>query len=215
MWARSIIGLCALIACLALPATSAAAVSATYTGSVSATGVDWQFRTLSVTGSGPLTETLTWSTSTAKLLVGLSHKNSDGSWTWVAGSQGAQPVTLTWQVTPGTWRLAVEALSGASSYRLDVTYPDATPSTKPPEVTLIFSRTELPTIRLAVRQAPAPATIATSRHLTRWLRPMLLPTIHTSTWWAASKPDLRATPPAIGVRMAANPTDLPGPTSPR
>ena len=143
MWARRIIGLCALIACLALPATSAAAVSATYTGSVSATGVDWQFRTLSVTGSGPLTETLTWSTSTAKLLVGLSHKNSDGSWTWVASSQGAQPVTLTWQVTPGTWRLAVEALSGASSYRLDVTYPDATPSTKPPEVTLIFSRTGL------------------------------------------------------------------------
>ena len=144
MSARRITLLAALMVLGTLSATStAAATTASYSGSVSATGVNWQFETLSVTGSGPLTETLTWSTSTAKLLVGLSHKNSDGTWTWVAQSQGAQPVTLTTQVTPGTWRLAVEALSGASSYTLGVTYPNATPSTMPPEVTLIFSRTEL------------------------------------------------------------------------
>jgi hypothetical protein len=144
MSARRIILLAALMVLGALSATgTAAATTASYSGSVSATGTNWQFETLSVTGSGPLTETLTWSTSTAELLVGLSHKNSDGSWTWVAQSQGAQPVTLTTQVTPGTWRLAVEARSGASSYTLGVTYPNATPSTMPPEVTLIFSRTEL------------------------------------------------------------------------
>ena len=55
---------------LLLFATSAAATTATYTGSVSATGVKWQFKTLSVAGSGPLTETLTWSTPTAQLQVG-------------------------------------------------------------------------------------------------------------------------------------------------
>ena len=44
-------------------ATSAAATTATYTGSVSATGVEWRFKTPSVAGSGPLTESLMWSTS--------------------------------------------------------------------------------------------------------------------------------------------------------
>jgi hypothetical protein len=119
---RRITLLATLIVLGTVSATSTAlATTASYSGSVSATGVKWQYKTLSVTGSGPLTETLTWSTSTAKLLVGLSHKNPNGTWTWVGGQRGAQPVTLTTQVTPGTWRLAVEALSGASSYTLGVT----------------------------------------------------------------------------------------------
>ena len=45
------------------------------------------------------------------------------------GRKGVQPVILTTQVTPGTWGLSVEALSGASSYTLGVTYPNAAPST--------------------------------------------------------------------------------------
>ena len=72
---------------LLLFATSAAATTATYTGSVSSSGVKWQFKTLSVAGSGPLTARLTWSTPTAQLQVGLSHKNADGTWTWVGGAR--------------------------------------------------------------------------------------------------------------------------------
>ncbi len=127
---RRITLLATLIVLGTVSATStAAATTASYSGRVSATGVKWQYKTLSVPGSGPLTETLTWSTSTAKLLVGLSHKNANGTWTWVGGQRGVQPVTLTTQVTPGTWRLAVEALSAASSSTRGVTYPDAAPST--------------------------------------------------------------------------------------
>ena len=79
--------------------------------------------------------TVTWNVSPAVAEAGAAC-----SWRWVAGNQGAQPVTLTTQVTPGTWRVAVEALSGASSYTLGVTYPDAPPPTVPPEVTLILKR---------------------------------------------------------------------------
>ena len=84
---RRITLLATLIVLGTVSATStAAATTASYSGSVSATGVKWQYKTLSVGGSGPLTETLTWSTSTAKLLVGLSHKNANGTWTWVGGA---------------------------------------------------------------------------------------------------------------------------------
>ena len=111
--------LCALVA---IPA-SAGAATLTAGGTVSATGTKWQFKSFAVAGNGTLTATLTWSTSTAKLLLGLSQKSSSGTWTWITGRQGAQPLTLTWPVTPGTWRLGVEAVSGSSAYTLNATYP--------------------------------------------------------------------------------------------
>ena len=124
-----------LPAMLVLLPASAGAASTTVTGSVSATGTDWRATPVTVTGSGTLTASLVWSTSTAQLSLALSRKNADGSWTWVAGSHGAQPLTLTSPVTAGSWRLAVKALSGASSYTLTATYP----TTSSPSLTVKLS----------------------------------------------------------------------------
>ena len=112
--------LCAAV--VAVPA-SAGGSTLTATGTVSASGTKWNFKPFTVGGTGNVTATLTWSTSSANLLLGLSQKTASGTWTWIAGKQGAQPLTLTWPVTPGTWRFAIEALSGSSAYTLNATYP--------------------------------------------------------------------------------------------
>ncbi len=120
---------------LAVPlagATTTNASEAAYTGSVSATGNARQTYTLSVAASGTLSASLTWSTMTAKLSLGLSRRNSDGSWTWVTGVTSSQPERLNAPVTPGTWRVNVKAKSGGSRYTLTVSYPGDVPPPPPP-----------------------------------------------------------------------------------
>jgi hypothetical protein len=114
-----------LCAAVGVVPASAGGATLTATGTVSASGTKWNFKPFTVSGTGTLTATLTWPTSSAKLLLGLSQKTPSGTWTWIAGKQTASPITLTWPVTPGTWRLAVEAVSGSSSYTLNATYPTA------------------------------------------------------------------------------------------
>ena len=116
------------VACAALlvAVPAGAGVTLTTTGTVNAAGTKWNFKVITVSTNGTLSATLTWSTTSAKLLLGLAHKNGT-SWKWITGRQGAQPLTLTYPVTAGTWRLAVEALSGRSSYTLTATYPTGTP----------------------------------------------------------------------------------------
>jgi hypothetical protein len=108
---------------LTVVSASAGTATSTFTGTVSASGTKWNFKPLSVTASGTLTGTLTWSIPSAQLLLGLSRKNADGTWTWISGHAGTQPITESWAVTAGTWRLAIEAISGSSSYTLTATYP--------------------------------------------------------------------------------------------
>jgi invasin-like protein len=120
---------------LAVDSTAAGAATLSATGSVSATGTKWQFRPFTVTDNGTVSASLAWSTPSASLLIGLAQKTSAGTWAWVSGSRGAQPVTASWSVTPGTWRLAVEALSGSSSYTLTASYP----ATLPPALTVTLA----------------------------------------------------------------------------
>ena len=113
---------------LLVTASSAGAATFTTTGSVDAAGTKWQFKPITVTDNGTVTASLSWLTPTAKLQLGLSRKTAAGRWTWITGKQGKQPLTISWPVTPGTWRLAMGAISGASSYTLSATYPSTTPS---------------------------------------------------------------------------------------
>jgi hypothetical protein len=129
---------------------SAGAATITVTNSVSVTGMAWRATPISVTSTGSLTASLSWSTATAKLTLGLSRQNADGTWTWMTGSSGAQPLALTWPVTPGQWRLSVKAISGASSYTLTATYPtSSSPSVEvalsPPSVTADGASTSVAT----------------------------------------------------------------------
>lgn len=126
--------------------TSIAGASATsFTGSVSATGTSWRAHVFTVSGTGTLTAKLTWSTRSAQLKLSLARKNPDGTWTGTAGRSGAQPMSLTAPVSPGTWRLGVKALAGSSSYTLSATWPDSglPPISSPPYLTLLFSRSEI------------------------------------------------------------------------
>ena len=130
----------ALAAALLAP-SAASAATPTFSGSVSATGTTSQAFVVTAPANGRLTATLTWTNPTARLTVGLSQP-SNGTWAWVASAKGTQPVTLTWPVTTGTWRVYVKSTSGASDYSLTVTTPDGQPL-PPPFVTLLFSRTEM------------------------------------------------------------------------
>jgi invasin-like protein len=139
----------ALCMLLALVPASASGATITVSGTVSATGTKWQFKQISVSDNGTVSATLTWTNTSAKLLVGLSQKNGT-SWTWISGKGGAQPVTMSWPVTPGTWRLAVEALSGSSAYTLTASYPTSAPpgvsvALTPPSITADGTSTSLAT----------------------------------------------------------------------
>jgi hypothetical protein len=131
----------ALAAALLAPSAASAATQI-FTGTVSATGTTSQAFVVTAPANGRLAATLTWTSPTARLTVGLSQPSSNGTWAWVASANGAQPVTLTWPVTTGTWRVYVKSTSGASDYSLTVTTPDGQ-SQPPPFVTLLFSRTEM------------------------------------------------------------------------
>jgi hypothetical protein len=130
---------------------SAGTATSTFSGTVSASGTKWNFKSVSVTASGTLTGSLRWTTSSAKLLLGLSRKNADGTWTWVGGHGGTQPLTENWAVTPGTWRLAIEAISGSSSYTLTATCP----TTSLPAVTVMLTPASIPADGLSTSLATA------------------------------------------------------------
>ena len=83
-----------------------------------------------MTTSGSVSATLAWSTPTARLSLALSRRNGDGTWTWITGARGAQPLRITAAVTAGTWRLRVKALAGSSDYTMNASYPSSEP---PPE----------------------------------------------------------------------------------
>ena len=123
----------------------AGASSSTFTGSVSATGASWRSHVFTVQGNGTLTATLTWATAPARLKLSLARKNPDGTWTGTTGRAGAQPISLSAPVSPGTWRLGVKAVSGSSTYTLRASWPDSglPPITSPPYLTLLFSRSEI------------------------------------------------------------------------
>jgi hypothetical protein len=127
---------------IALLSTSAASgTTHTFTGSVSATGDAWQSHTFPVTTSGSVSATLAWSTPTARLSLALSRRNNDGTWTWITGAKGAQPLRITAAVTAGTWRLRVKALAGSSDYTLNASYPSSRPPPEtPPYLTIMMGR---------------------------------------------------------------------------
>jgi hypothetical protein len=131
------------IAVLVVPlahVANAHASVATFTGSVSATGNARQSHSFSVAANGTLSAMLTWSTPTARLSLGLSRRNSDGSWTWVTGVSGSQPERLNATVTPGTWRVNVKAKSGDSRYTVTVSYPGDLPPTGSAYLTIMLGR---------------------------------------------------------------------------
>ena len=130
---------------VAVLCTSAASAStSTFMGSVSATGDAWRSHTFTVAASGSLSATLTWGSPSARLSLALSRSNGDGSWTWVKGAQGAQPLRMTASVTAGSWRLRVKALAGGSSYTLIASYPSSPPPPPPigagPYMTIMMGR---------------------------------------------------------------------------
>ncbi len=136
----------AVAALASLTATSVPAPAhgalATYTGSVSAAGVSSAYTKVQVLVSGTLTASLDWDQPTANLVLTLSRRNADGTWTWILTASGQKPETISYPVTAGTWRLGAKAKSGAANYTLTVNTPDGPPDHA--YVTLLFSRSEIP-----------------------------------------------------------------------
>jgi hypothetical protein len=123
-------------------ATPAQASSSTFGGTVSAAAVNtrWHFHFVTVPAAGRLEVGLEWANPSAQLTLSLFRKNADGTTTWIAGSAGHRPEHVAVAVGAGTFRIGVKAVSGASSYTVSASYPDAV---APPFLTLLFSRSEL------------------------------------------------------------------------
>jgi hypothetical protein len=114
---------------------------ATYTGSVDSAGTAAAYRTVQVPVAGTMTASLDWDQAGSNLVLNLSRKNADGTWTWITAATGHKPETLSYSVTAGAWRLGVKAKSGAATYTLSVSTPDGPPDNA--YVTLLFSRSEI------------------------------------------------------------------------
>lgn len=127
----------------AVGAYSARGATAGYSGTVSAAGVRRHDYVLQVSGSGTLSASLTWSTPSARLALGVSHRaDSDDPWVWMKAVSGAQPLTLNVPVTAGQWRVYVKAKSGTTSYSMSVSYPSAPPASTP-FLTIMLGRAQI------------------------------------------------------------------------
>lgn len=106
----------------------AGADTATFTGSVSASGSAWREHLFAVGSAGTISAALDWDDASANLNLFLY----DPSGTLVAGaySTTAKPERLTYSATvTGDWKLGVKAKSGSASYALLVDFPGAPTST--------------------------------------------------------------------------------------
>jgi hypothetical protein len=113
----------------------------TYTGAVNSAGTASAYRTVNVPVDGTLAASLDWDQAGANLVLSLSRRNPDGTWTWIMTATGHKPETISYPVTAGAWRLGVKAKSGAANYTLSVSTPDGPPDNA--YVTLLFSRSEI------------------------------------------------------------------------
>jgi hypothetical protein len=138
--ARTIQILAASLLVGVLSTSTASGATTTFMGSVSATGDAWRSHTFAVAASGSVSATLTWSTPSARLSLALSRSNGDGTWTWVKGARGTQPLRISAEVTPGTWRLRVKALTGGSGYTVVASYPSSPPPPTGPYMTIMMGR---------------------------------------------------------------------------
>lgn len=125
-----------------LLATAAPAATATFTGLVDAQTNPYGYHRVEVSHAGMLHATLTWSTVSASLALMLARKNPDGTWQRVTSVRGSQPLSLSYPVTAGSWRIGPKALTGASRYSTTVDYPTGVPAEKA-YVTLLFSRSAI------------------------------------------------------------------------
>jgi DNA-binding beta-propeller fold protein YncE len=119
LWRSSVVRLLmvGLVVALIVPASGAAA-SQTYTGSVSATGTKWNFRTFSATQGDTITVSLDWADTSANL--GLYLYKPDGT-SAARSTSAAKPKTITYTATStGTWKFGVKALAGSSTYTATV-----------------------------------------------------------------------------------------------
>ena len=103
------------------------ATTATFTGSVSASGTSWAAHTFTVEQTGTISAVLDWDDPAANLNLLLY----DPFGTLVAGaySTSAKPESLSYAASvTGEWKLGVKAKRGAAVYNLVVVYPGTTPT---------------------------------------------------------------------------------------
>lgn len=118
------------MAVAATPALADTTPSVTsFTGSVSATGHNWQAFSVDVPADTTLTLDLVWSTS-ADLNLGLADPS--GKWVEWASSTTANPESLTFAVTTaGTYRIGVSSRTGSASFTVNATETTASPALAP------------------------------------------------------------------------------------
>jgi FG-GAP-like repeat len=111
------------IVVLASSTLSASGATATFTGSVAATGTSFRSHAFGVEQAGTIRASLGWTTVSADLNLMLFDPS--GQVVVGAYSTSQRPETISFNaVTVGTWRLGVKAKSGTTSYALSVEYPD-------------------------------------------------------------------------------------------
>lgn len=107
-------------------AVSVSAAAATFSGTIDSAGTNFRSHSVSVPAAGAITATLNWPTDTVNLQLFL--KDPTGTQVALATTTN-RPEVITYQATlTGAYQVNVKAKSGgATTYSLDVTYPDAPP----------------------------------------------------------------------------------------
>ncbi len=103
-------------------ASSVGPVTTTYSGHVDASGTGWSAQKIDVAGPGMVTVALTWPDAAANLNLFL--KNPDGLVVAESRAHSGTNEQLSFDATAtGTWKVGVKAVTGASDYSVNVTYP--------------------------------------------------------------------------------------------
>jgi len=123
------------------PIAARAAITQTFTGSVTAGGTSWKQHLFDVEDAGEIQVTLDWDDAAANLNLFLYRKDG-GTWTQVAmsTSASAKPEEITYaNGAVGAWKVGIKAVSGSTAYSVSVTHsPDASP---PPASIASYSET--------------------------------------------------------------------------
>jgi DNA-binding beta-propeller fold protein YncE len=113
-----------LIVCLAIGVGPAGAATQRFTGSIAAAGTNWRAHKFDLTAAGAITAILDWADAGAQLNMFLYNPAG----TLVASaSGGAKPKRIEYDATTsGIWKVGIRAVSGSTTYALDVDYPGST-----------------------------------------------------------------------------------------
>lgn len=109
---------------------ASAEISRQFTGTVDSAGTKYLTHQMAVAETGPITAELRWPDTSANLNLLVYRPDGSGGWVLVAQatSKTANPERVAIDATvTGTWRIGVKAVTGASSYTLDLTVPGSPP----------------------------------------------------------------------------------------